>query len=64
MQASVEVVDSVFAQAGGGALYETNPLQRCWRDVHAARNHIFFCNEDARQVGHHLLTNGPLAANI
>jgi alkylation response protein AidB-like acyl-CoA dehydrogenase len=56
MRASVEVVDAVFAMAGGGALYDTSPLQRCWRDVHAASQHIYFCPEDARQVGRHLLT--------
>jgi alkylation response protein AidB-like acyl-CoA dehydrogenase len=56
MRTSREVVDAVFALAGGGALYDTSPLQRCWRDVHAASHHIYFCPEDARQVGHHLLT--------
>ncbi len=44
MRAAIEVVDSVFALAGGGALYDDNPLQRCWRDVHAASSHIFFSN--------------------
>ena len=39
-------------------------LQRCWRDVHAASNHIFFCNEDARQVGRFLLTGAEPTAQI
>ena len=38
----LEVVDTVFALAGGGALFDDNPLQRCWRDLHAASSHIFF----------------------
>ncbi len=44
MRAGIEVVDSVFALAGGGALYDDSPLQRCWRDLHAASSHIFFSN--------------------
>lgn len=42
MRAGLEVVDTVFALAGGGALYDENPLQRCWRDLHAASSHLFF----------------------
>ncbi len=32
-------VDRLFAASGGGALQETNPLQRCWRDMHAVQAH-------------------------
>ena len=53
---AVEVVDSVFAQAGGGALYDSSPLQRCWRDVHAGSHHIYYCNHDATLTGRSLLT--------
>jgi alkylation response protein AidB-like acyl-CoA dehydrogenase len=38
---AVEVVDTVFHLAGGAALYDTNPLQRCWRDVHAGAQHLY-----------------------
>ena len=31
MRAGIEVVDSVFALAGGGACSDDSPLQRCWR---------------------------------
>ncbi|MFT8246907.1 acyl-CoA dehydrogenase family protein [Roseomonas sp. BN140053] len=31
----VAAVDTVFAGAGGGGLFETSALQRHWRDVHA-----------------------------
>lgn len=44
MQASTTVVDSMFALAGGKAIYDSSPLQRCWRDVHAGDAHIFFSN--------------------
>ncbi|MDE1902687.1 MAG: acyl-CoA dehydrogenase [Alphaproteobacteria bacterium] len=36
----VEAVDLVFTGAGGNALYLTHPLQRAWRDVHAAGAHV------------------------
>jgi 3-hydroxy-9,10-secoandrosta-1,3,5(10)-triene-9,17-dione monooxygenase len=36
----VELVDLLFETGGGSALYETKPLQRHWRDVHAAAAHI------------------------
>jgi alkylation response protein AidB-like acyl-CoA dehydrogenase len=35
------VVDTMFHLAGGAALYDTNPLQRCWRDVHAGAQHLY-----------------------
>lgn len=34
-----DAVDRLFASSGGGALQETNPLQRLWRDVHAIQAH-------------------------
>ena len=55
MRAGLEVVDAVFALAGGGALYDDNPLQRCWRDLHAASSHIFFSNNFATVNGRALL---------
>jgi len=35
----VRAVDILFAGAGGGAIYQRNPLQRAFRDVHAAIGH-------------------------
>jgi len=32
-------VDRLFAASGGGALQESSPLQRYWRDVHAIQAH-------------------------
>ena len=34
-----QAIDRLFASSGGGALQETNPLQRFWRDVHAIQAH-------------------------
>jgi 3-hydroxy-9,10-secoandrosta-1,3,5(10)-triene-9,17-dione monooxygenase len=32
-------VDLLFSATGGGAIYERNPIQRAFRDVHAANAH-------------------------
>jgi alkylation response protein AidB-like acyl-CoA dehydrogenase len=40
------VTTVAFQAAGGGALFDTNPLQRCFRDVHAAGQH-FMVNQSA-----------------
>jgi len=36
----VGAVDLLFTASGGGGIYETNPIQRAWRDIHAAAAHI------------------------
>ena len=35
----IEVVDALFSAAGGGAIFESHPLNRYFQDVHAARAH-------------------------
>jgi indole-3-acetate monooxygenase len=55
MRAGTDVVDQVFALSGGGALYDDSPIQRCWRDIHAARGHIFFSNNHLARAGQLLL---------
>jgi alkylation response protein AidB-like acyl-CoA dehydrogenase len=49
------VVDAMFHLAGGGALYDENPLQRCWRDVHAAGQHLYFSSNHRARIGQALL---------
>ena len=34
-----QAVDLVFEASGGGALQDSHPIQRAWRDVHAIANH-------------------------
>jgi alkylation response protein AidB-like acyl-CoA dehydrogenase len=51
----IRAVDVAFHRAGGGALYETNPLQRCFRDLHAAGQHILFSQETWKRIGKSLL---------
>lgn len=48
-------VDVVFHRAGGGALYDSSPLQRCFRDMHAAAQHIALGIETWKRVGKALL---------
>jgi alkylation response protein AidB-like acyl-CoA dehydrogenase len=42
MNAAIEAVDACFTLAGAGAVYDDHPLQRCFRDLHTARQHIAF----------------------
>ena len=42
VRAGTEAVDRVFRLAGASAVYAHHPLQRCFRDVHAAGQHILF----------------------
>jgi alkylation response protein AidB-like acyl-CoA dehydrogenase len=38
--AGAEVVDTAYRLAGGSAIYETSPLERRFRDAHAATQHM------------------------
>lgn len=50
-RAGRQVVDTVFGLAGGGALYDSSPLQRCWRDLHAGSQHIAVSMGTERAAG-------------
>jgi alkylation response protein AidB-like acyl-CoA dehydrogenase len=42
MRAGVAAVDALFPLAGAGAVFADQPLQRCFRDLHTANQHILF----------------------
>jgi alkylation response protein AidB-like acyl-CoA dehydrogenase len=56
----VQAIDALFQAAGGQGLFLDTPLQRIWRDAHAAASHISL-NWDATgtMYGQHLLGLEP-----
>lgn len=40
-RAAVSAVDAVFPYAGASGVYSSEPLQRCFRDLHTAGQHIY-----------------------
>jgi indole-3-acetate monooxygenase len=45
------VATIAFQAAGGGALFDTNPLQRCFRDAYAVGQHFFVSQSSYRALG-------------
>jgi alkylation response protein AidB-like acyl-CoA dehydrogenase len=45
------VATVAFQSAGGGALFDTNPLQRCFRDAYAAGQHFLVSQSSYRALG-------------
>lgn len=54
-RAAVAAVDGVFRLAGAGALYADQPLQRCFRDLHALDTHANLSAEARSRYAKHLL---------
>ncbi|AGL21589.1 acyl-CoA dehydrogenase family protein [Actinoplanes sp. N902-109] len=52
---AARAVDLVYAAAGGSAVYESSPLQRHFRDVHAATQHAMVSAEVLENIGKALL---------
>ena len=51
MNVAVEVVTTAFHAGGASVLYDHQPLQRCFRDAHAARQHVLFGQEATKRLG-------------
>ena len=45
MHAAVTAVDIAFGYAGAGVVYSGHPLERCFRDLHTANQHIAFSGD-------------------
>ena len=44
LDASVGAVDTAFALAGSSAVLDGSPIQRCFRDIHTAAQHVAFAS--------------------
>jgi alkylation response protein AidB-like acyl-CoA dehydrogenase len=58
-QCAVDAVDLIFDAAGGSSIYESNRLERCFRDVHMITHHMMASPSIIEMVGQFLL-GGPL----
>jgi indole-3-acetate monooxygenase len=56
---AAEAVDRLYHAAGGSAIYEKSPLQRCFRDVHVATQHIMVAQPTFEVVGKVMLGIDP-----
>jgi indole-3-acetate monooxygenase len=51
MTTAREVVETAFHSCGASSLYATHPLQRCFRDIHAASQHVAFGQQAVKRLG-------------
>ena len=56
---AAEAVDLLYHAAGGSAIYAQSPLQRCFRDVHVATQHLMVAQPTFEMVGKVLLGIDP-----
>jgi indole-3-acetate monooxygenase len=57
-------VDLCYRAGGGSAVYESSPLQRCFRDVHTASAHVMVSARTYEMVGRHRLGLGIDASTL
>jgi len=53
-EAAARATDVAYTMAGGSSVFSSNPLQRCWRDVHVATQHIMVAPRLYETMGKHL----------
>jgi alkylation response protein AidB-like acyl-CoA dehydrogenase len=52
---SVDAVDRAYNLGGGSSIYETSPLQRCFRDIHTLTQHVMVAASSYEAAGRALL---------
>jgi len=55
MASSADVVDEMYSLGGGTSIYATSPLQRRFRDVHTATQHVLVGSSVWQTAGRVLL---------
>jgi alkylation response protein AidB-like acyl-CoA dehydrogenase len=58
-QCAIQAVDLMYACGGGTSLFESNRLERCFRDVHAAGQHVAVAPSNLEPVGRVLFGLDP-----
>lgn len=56
---AVEVASMAYRRGGGSVLYQDHPLNQCFRDAHAATQHVHVTDEMFELVGATLLGDTP-----
>ena len=56
---AASIVDDIQLMAGGTAIYEKSPLERCFRDIHALTQHAGTSHRNLENVGGMLLGQPP-----
>jgi indole-3-acetate monooxygenase len=51
LRAALRVVDTALRHAGASSIRTDDPLQRCFRDLHAVAGHVFYAADADRAVG-------------
>lgn len=59
LRLAIEVVDTVYVDAGTTAIYESSPLQRYFQDIHVISQHLQSRLDNYEQVGQALLGLEP-----
>ena len=46
---ATRAVDLAYRLGGGSSVFTSHPLQRCFRDIHTANQHIYFSTDTGRR---------------
>jgi alkylation response protein AidB-like acyl-CoA dehydrogenase len=57
-QSAVEAVDLMYSTAGTSGIFASSRLDRCFRDIHVAIQHINVAPSNIEMAGQHLLGLG------